>query len=248
MAAQSTFIKLDRNITKWRWYKNPNTFRVFIHLLITANFAPYEFENITIERGQLATSHETIANTLNLTIQEVRTALGHLKSTGEITATIYRRFQVISIVNYNSYQGDSTCTATAYPQPINNLTTGYSQQLKNNKENKEGNNKNKYNISDSESLRTEFLELWKLYPRKQGKEAALKSYIKARKSGATFEEVKIGIETYRQYIDENKTESQYIKQGSTYFNGKGWEDVYPVKKNKVEIKAEILNKLKECTI
>ena len=137
MAAKSTFIKIDRNITKWRWYKNANTFRVFIHLLITANIAPHEFENVTIERGQLATSHETIANTLNLTVQQVRTALGHLKSTGEITSKTYRRFQVISIVNYSLYQDSLTGKSTAYQQADNRLITSYPQQLKNKKENVE---------------------------------------------------------------------------------------------------------------
>ena len=29
MAEKSTFIKLDRNIVKWRWYKDINTFKVF---------------------------------------------------------------------------------------------------------------------------------------------------------------------------------------------------------------------------
>ena len=136
MAAPSTFIKLDRNITKWRWYTNANTVRVWLHLLMSANIAPYEFENIRIERGQLVTSHENLANTLKLSIQEVRTALNHLKSTGEITTTAHRRFQVISIVNYNLYQGELTGTVTSYQQADNILSTSYQQQYKNIKNNK----------------------------------------------------------------------------------------------------------------
>ena len=136
MSTPSTFIKLNRNITKWRWYTNANTVRVWLHLLISANIAPYEFENIRIERGQLVTSHENLANTLKLSIQEVRTALNHLKSTGEITTTAHRRFQVISIVNYNLYQGELTGTATSYQQADNILSTSYQQQYKNIKNNK----------------------------------------------------------------------------------------------------------------
>lgn len=136
MSTPSTFIKLNRNITKWRWYTNANTVRVWLHLLISANISPYEFENIRIERGQLVTSHENLANTLKLSIQEVRTALNHLKSTGEITTTAHRRFQVISIVNYNLYQGELTGTATSYQQADNILSTSYQQQYKNIKNNK----------------------------------------------------------------------------------------------------------------
>lgn len=148
MAEKSTFIKIDRNITEWRWYKDSNTFRVFLHLIVTANFKPYEFENVTIERGQVATSHERIANTLNLTIQQVRTALGHLKATGEITAKTYRRFQVISIVNYDLYQGTSTGTSTGYQQADNTLITPYQQQYKNDKESKNEKERKEY-IDDS---------------------------------------------------------------------------------------------------
>lgn len=137
MADKSTFIKLDRNITKWRWYKNANTMRVFIHLLIEANISPYEFENITIKRGELATSYDKIANTLNLTNQQVRTAIQHLKSTGEITVKRYPKFQVISIVGYNYYQDKSTVKKTVNQQSNNSQLTVNQQQLKNIKNNKE---------------------------------------------------------------------------------------------------------------
>ncbi|MCQ2087672.1 MAG: phage replisome organizer N-terminal domain-containing protein [Bacilli bacterium] len=72
----------------------------------------------------------------------------------------------------------------------------------------------------------EFDSLWNLYPNKKGKANAEKSYIKARKQGTTYEEVKAGIESYKKYIDINKTQQQYIKHGSTWFNQKAWEDSY----------------------
>ena len=137
MADKSTFIKLDRNITKWRWYQNGNTMRVFIHLLIEANINPYSFENIVIKRGQLPTSYEKIANTLNMTIQEVRTAIQHLKSTGEITTKRYSKFQVITIVGYSYYQDKPTRKSTINQQSLNNQSTINQQQLKNIKNNKE---------------------------------------------------------------------------------------------------------------
>jgi hypothetical protein len=137
MADKSTFIKLDRNITKWRWYKNGNTMRVFLHLLIEANIEPHPFENIVINRGELATSYDKIANTLNLTNQQVRTAIQHLKSTGEITTKKYPKFQVISIVGYSYYQDKSTGKSTGKQQSINSQSTGKQQQLKNIKKNKE---------------------------------------------------------------------------------------------------------------
>lgn len=72
----------------------------------------------------------------------------------------------------------------------------------------------------------EFEILWKMYPRKQGKPKALNAYIKARKNGTTFEEVKQGIENYCKHIKAKQTETEYIKHGSTWFNNRCWTDEY----------------------
>lgn len=73
---------------------------------------------------------------------------------------------------------------------------------------------------------TEFETLWKMYPRKLGKPKALKAYIKARKNGTTYEQVKQGIENYLAEIKAKKTAAEYIKHGSTWFNGECWNDEY----------------------
>lgn len=77
-----------------------------------------------------------------------------------------------------------------------------------------------------EDVLTEFEILWKMYPRKLGKPKALKAYQKARKNGTTFEDVKKGIENYKKQIEAQKTSVEYIKHGSTWFNGECWHDEY----------------------
>lgn len=133
MAEPTTFIKLDRNIREWRWYKDPNTMRVFIDLLLDANISDRDFMGITVHRGETATSYAAIANRLDLSIQNVRTAIDHLKLTGEVTSTRYSKFQVISVVNYERYQRTSTQRLTINQQSTNNQVTINQQQLKNNK-------------------------------------------------------------------------------------------------------------------
>ena len=111
MAEPSTYIKLDRNISKWRWYQDANTTRLFIHLLLNANIEPRDFQKVTIQRGELATSYAHLAQDLGLSVKNVRTALEHLKATGEVASTKYSKFQVISIVNYCKYQDKPTSKA-----------------------------------------------------------------------------------------------------------------------------------------
>ena len=140
MAEKSTFIKLDRNIKNWRWYQDANTFRVFIHLLLTANIKRHDFEMDVIERGQLATSIGKLASTLKISYQQARTALNHLQATNEITIKRRPKYLVISIVNYDAYQSANK-QITNDQQTNNKQVTNDQQQLKNDKnEKKEKNN------------------------------------------------------------------------------------------------------------
>jgi DNA replication protein DnaD len=106
MAEKSTFIKIDRNITEWGWYQDGNTFRVFMHLLIKASIKDREYAGIILKRGEYITTYDRISTELKLSIQQARTALEHLKLTGEITITRHSKFQVISIKNYDFYQSN----------------------------------------------------------------------------------------------------------------------------------------------
>lgn len=115
MGNPSTYIKLDRNILKWRWYQDGNTFRVFVHLLLTANVADRGFRDITIRRGQRVVTRKGLAADLDMSEQAVRTALEHLEETGEITKWTCPKYSVVTIVNYDLYQK----YGNAY-QPTNN--------------------------------------------------------------------------------------------------------------------------------
>lgn len=74
------------------------------------------------------------------------------------------------------------------------------------------------------AIRDEFETLWKLYPKKQGKDKAFGYYERARKSGTTYEEVEKGINAYKEYLKAEQTDAKYIKMGSTFFSQKAWLD------------------------
>lgn len=65
-----------------------------------------------------------------------------------------------------------------------------------------------------------------MYPKKAGKSNAKKAFDKAVKSGVSVELIKQKIGEYNQQIAFKKTDRQYIKNGSTWFNQAGWEDEY----------------------
>lgn len=131
MAEKTTWIKIDRNILEWRWFKDCNTLQVFLWLLLNANIKRAGFMGVEINRGEIATSYSSIAAHTGLTVNQARTAISHLKSTGEITSRKYAKFSVFSIVNYASYQDTITGKSTVKSQADHRQGTGRPQQSKN---------------------------------------------------------------------------------------------------------------------
>lgn len=99
-------IKIDRRILEWEWYKDLNTCRLFFHLLLRANWKDGRFQGMEIPRGSLVTSYNNLAAETGLSVKNVRTALKHLETTGEVAVNRHSKFSVVTIKNYNLYQSD----------------------------------------------------------------------------------------------------------------------------------------------
>lgn len=154
MAKANGYIKINRDILSWRWYHDANVTRVFLHILLNANYEESDYQNVHIERGEWVTTLGTIERDLKLTKQQVRTAIDKLKSTGEITCKKYSKFLVITVVSYDIYQSNSTSTRK---QHENNTIITQNQQHKK-KERKEE-IKNIYNNSNELFPQSDFSNL-----------------------------------------------------------------------------------------
>lgn len=140
------YIKVYRSLLDWRWYSDPIVSRVFLHLLLKATYkdASWQYENL--EAGQLITSSDSIAKELNLSRQQVRTALNKLNSTNEITSKSTNKYTVITVNNWANFQDlneTSTNKATnklTINQPSINQQSTTSKESKEYKEGKEINN------------------------------------------------------------------------------------------------------------
>ena len=127
------FIKLHRKMTKWGWYHDANTFRLFVHLLLTANYEPRVFEGQMIERGQRAASIAGLSKETKISVRSIRTSLEHLKSTNEVTTETTPKFTIITIKNYDLYQ-QPTNELTSDRQTTDKRPTNDRQQWKKDKE------------------------------------------------------------------------------------------------------------------
>lgn len=140
MSAAGGYIKLHRKITRWEWYDDPETFRVFIHLLLMANYEDKRWHGILVRRGQLLTSRKTLAKETHLSEQKIRTALNHLKSTNEITIQSTNKWSLITVEKYSDYQVIHNETNQQDNQQANHQPTSNQPQHKKQKEGKEKKN------------------------------------------------------------------------------------------------------------
>lgn len=87
--------------------------------------------------------------------------------------------------------------------------------------------------SPTQIYESEFEQLWSMYPKKQGKKAALGHYKTWRKRSKdnTFEVMKEKLEHYLKFLKIKQTPLEYTLNGSTWFNGRFDDelDMTPVK-------------------
>lgn len=97
------WIKLHRQILDWEWWDEPDTFRVFLWLLLSANYEDKMWRGILVKRGQILTSLKKISESTGISQKKVRIILGKLE--GKETANkSTNKYRLITIINYEKYQ------------------------------------------------------------------------------------------------------------------------------------------------
>lgn len=137
------WITLHRKITKWEWYDDANTFRLFIHLLINANHTENSWRGNKVFRGQIIVGRKQLAEDLKLSERNIRTSLNKLKSTNEIAIKATNRFSLITLIKYSDYQ-DKQIEVT---NQVTSQTPTSDQQVTTNNNDNNINNDNKKNTS-----------------------------------------------------------------------------------------------------
>lgn len=137
-------IKLDRKILEWEWYTDINTCRLFLHMLLRANWKDGRFQGADIPRGSFVSSYQNLALETGLSVRNVRTALEHLKTTGEVTVNRHPKYSVFTVNNYCQYQSTDKVSDT---QPTINRQSTDSQPttIEEEKEVKKGRSNNTSN-------------------------------------------------------------------------------------------------------
>ena len=132
-----SFIKLDRKIAEWEWFTDSNTLKLWIYLLVNAQYQDSSYKGIEVKRGQLITGRKKLAEQLEMSEQQIRTCLDHLQATNEITIKPTNKYSLITIEKYGLYQGDDDGNSQQNNQQDNQRATNKQPTNNHNKRNKE---------------------------------------------------------------------------------------------------------------
>ena len=128
------FVKLHRKMIEWGWYSDCVVKDVFLHILMVATFKPTQYRGYDLVPGQAIIGLSKLSRELGFSIQQVRTALKKLESTGEISLFSTNKFTIATIENWTFYQcdeEDDNKRATNEQQTDNKRATNEQQHLKN---------------------------------------------------------------------------------------------------------------------
>ena len=132
-----SYIKLDKKITDWGWFTDGNVLKVWIYLLVNAQYKPTTFKGIELDRGQIVVGRKKLAEKLGMTEQSIRTCLNRLKSTNEITIKSTNKYSVITIVKYAFYQDGDDDDNQQINQVLNQQVTNKQPTTNHSKRSKE---------------------------------------------------------------------------------------------------------------
>ena len=154
------YIKLSRSMLEWEWYSDINTCRLFIHMLLKANWKDGNFKGTPVPRGSFVSSIRKLSDQTGLTEREIRTAISHLKTTGEVTSKTTSKYSIFTVVNYDLYQSNDTQSdiQVTIERQSNDIQTTTIEEGKKERRKEDNNNAVRFTPPDVDTVRDYCIE------------------------------------------------------------------------------------------
>lgn len=220
----SGYIKLYRGLTENPlWNKESfSAGQAWIDLLLGANFKDKTIyirkTKIEVKRGQIAWSMLTMARRWKWSRGKVIRFLKDLESEQMIVQHSGHLTTLITICNYEKYQGFDTADGTT-DDTADDTAGSTTDGTQHNKVNKGKKEKNNYTV--------EFEQFWKTYPRKEKKSEALKYFQKISPDQELLDRIIADVQARARTHDWTKDNGKFVPHPTTYLNQKRWEDETP---------------------
>lgn len=217
------YIKLWRKIQDnplWKERRKFSKAEAWIDIIMEAQHSP-EPDQVLIgntmiicNRGECIKSLETWSKRWGWTKSATRRFLSLLKNMGNIDTESVTVTTRIKVINYDTY-----C-------PLRNANETQVKRKRNASETQAAPDKNVNNVkNDNNNTNGDFFgHFWRSYPKKVGKQSALKAFKKIKNPSKLLPEILNAIENQKN-SDQWKTENgRYIPNPATWLNRGQWED------------------------
>lgn len=123
------WIKLHRSLLEEDWYKDVNMRLLFIHCLLSANYEPTEWKDMTIPRGSFVTSIRQLAEDTGMSVRNVRTCLERHKQRHKLDTNSGTKYTVVTICDYDRYNGQTMQADTIADTKVTQTATLYREDI-----------------------------------------------------------------------------------------------------------------------
>ena len=218
------WVKLYRSGLDNELFKNSTTWHLWTYCLLKATHKPTKVliggKSILLQPGQFIFGRKKASEETGLSERKIRTSLEHLKNTQNLTITSTNKYSIITIINWQSYQSDtSKSDQKTDQQPTSNRpATDHIQECKEGKECKEDQEKRRHPVTLEDgklkNISEEQLQSWgRAYPSVNIKGEILKinSWLKAnpKKRYQNYERFIIN------WLDRSEKDSQTLQPRNT---------------------------------
>jgi hypothetical protein len=184
---------------------------VLITILLQVNHEPNQWmwkgEKFEVRPGQLVTSLSSLSRMAGVSVQSVRSAIARFEKLNFLTNESTKTGRLISIRKWAAYQ-----STDVLPNKGVNKAPTKTQQLTRMKEVKE------------DKHMPEFDQFWEKYPKKVGKQNAIKAWRKINPDPELVTVVMESIEQQKTTEQWQSANGKYIPHPATWLNQRRWED------------------------
>lgn len=201
---------------------------LLITLLLKANHKENEWvwkgEKYKLQPGQFITSAESLEKEIGkeASRQKIRSSLALFEKLGFLTIKTTNKNTLITIVNWELYQGGNDEDNQQFNNQITNKQPSNNHQITTNKNDKNIKNEKKKDILSKFDL------FWREYPKKEAKQAALKSFTREVTSEEQADMILNSLRKQNQVWEKKGTGPDYIPLASTWLNQGRFNDEFDV--------------------
>lgn len=230
------YVKLWRKSLDGGWLRNPNLWAFWCYCLMKATYKECKvligFQEVVLRPGQFIFGRKKCSIETGLSEKTVRTCLQTLKSASNLAIKTASKYSIVSIVNWDIYQGDDLEDGQQNGQQNGQQGASKGPARGHIQEYKEVKNVKKKN--NTCSFDPDFDLFWSAYPkgRRVGKLKAMKAWESHNGNMPEISEILKKLEELKnseQWKDEG---GRFIPHPTTWINRGGWFDEVSTRRSK----------------